>query len=225
MSPYISFDVPVSPVPVSDSGDFCTKFDAKWLPYIIGALQVLLDNSTYEADQTESVQQAHTLIGQIQTGVCEVSVPIGAIIMYATANVPANCLECNGASYLREDYPDLYDALDPVYQTNADNFVVPDFRGRAPIGKGTGTGLTARTMNTAVGSETQALTINQLPAHTHNVSTNNAGSGATQGVTGTTNTSNQQTASAKALATGAGEAHNNMQPSRVTGFCIVATIG
>src|SRR5574340_253471 len=36
---------------------------------------------------------------------------IGAIIPYATATIPANCLACDGALYNRVDYPLLYAAL------------------------------------------------------------------------------------------------------------------
>lgn len=222
MSQYISFDSPVPPVPSTGEGDFCVSFDRKWLGYMVGALQVLLDRSTYESEQDRAISEAANLILAIQTGVCEVGVRVGSIMQYATATVPDGCLECDGSSYLRVDYPALYAVLDASYKSDADHFVTPDFRGRAPIGKGTGSGLSARSMNQAVGVESVALSIAEMPAHTHDVSTNNAGTGGTNGVTGTLNTSNTQTASAKALTRGSGSSHTNMQPSRVTGFCIVA---
>lgn len=51
---------------------------------------------------------------------------IGSIQLYATASEPEDTLVCDGASYLRVDYPALYAALSSVYITDADNFTVPD---------------------------------------------------------------------------------------------------
>jgi microcystin-dependent protein len=149
---------------------------------------------------------------------------IGTIIPYATAAVPIGCLACDGTQYNRVDYPALYAALHAAFKTDADHFVVPDLRDRTIIGIGSspGAGFSARSMKDTVGAETHALTIAEMPAHTHDVSTNAAGTGGTNGVSGTTNTSNTQTATAKGLTRGSGSAHNNMQPSLALGYCIVA---
>lgn len=147
---------------------------------------------------------------------------VGTIIPYATAAVPSGCLACDGATYLRTDYPALYAALHANFKIDADHFVVPDLRGRTIIGIGTGASLTARAMKDSLGAETHTLTAAQIPAHTHPVQTANAGSSgsnisrivANQGVT-TTLTTNANT--------GGDGAHNNMQPSLALGYCIVAT--
>jgi len=47
------------------------------------------------------------------------------------------------------------------------NFQLPDWRGRSPIGAGTGSGLTARTINTPYGEETHALTSDENGTHSH----------------------------------------------------------
>jgi microcystin-dependent protein len=44
---------------------------------------------------------------------------------------------------------------------------LPDYRGRSPIGAGTGTGLTARTIGAQVGEENHLLTVSEMPAHRH----------------------------------------------------------
>lgn len=222
MSQYISFEAPVPPPAEGGFGQRCVAFDQKWIPYIVGALQALLDETTYESEAGRAVKEAADLILLLQTGVCVVGLKVGMVINYATAAVPSNCLSCDGASYLRADYPALYAALHASFKTDADHFVVPDFRGRAAIGIGTGAGLTARAMKASIGAETHALSIPEMPAHTHDISTNNSGSGAPNGVSGTQNASNTQTASAKALTRGSGAAHNNMPPSLAVGFCIVA---
>ena len=48
-------------------------------------------------------------------------------------------------------------------------FGVPDLRGRVPIHRGTGPGLTPRTQGQSGGSETNVLNVNQLPAHSHTI--------------------------------------------------------
>ena len=53
-------------------------------------------------------------------------------------------------------------------------FGLPDLRGRSPIGQGQGTGLANRPLGQRGGTQTQTLTVNQLPNHSHSV---NASSG------------------------------------------------
>ncbi len=47
------------------------------------------------------------------------------------------------------------------------NFALPDLRSRVPVGVGQGPGLTDYLLGERGGSETQALTVNQMPLHTH----------------------------------------------------------
>jgi len=46
-------------------------------------------------------------------------------------------------------------------------FNVPDFRGRIPVGMGSGAGLTARPLGYSFGAETVALVTAELPSHNH----------------------------------------------------------
>lgn len=220
MSQYIAFGEPIPPIPSADEGDFCVTFDRKYLPYIIGALQALLDSSTYENGDSDSIAMAHDLIATIQTGECSVSVPVGTICNYVTASVPTGYLDCDGSSYLRVDYPDLYAELHASYKTDADHFVTPDFRGRTPIGIGTGSGLSARTMNQAVGAESVALSPSEMPAHSHATPMRNTSVGA--GTIAARSSSSSQETTVSTDSKGSGSAHNNMQPSRAVGFCIRA---
>jgi len=54
-------------------------------------------------------------------------------------------------------------------------FALPDLRGRAPINPGTGPGLTTRKLGQRSGTETNQLTQNQLPAHSHGTTVNLTG--------------------------------------------------
>lgn len=64
-------------------------------------------------------------------------VPVGWIISTATAATPDGFLPCDGETYLRVDYPDLYAALDSHLILDADHFQTPTIKdGRAPVGVG-----------------------------------------------------------------------------------------
>lgn len=146
---------------------------------------------------------------------------VGTILMYASSSVPSGCLACDGTIYLKTAYPDLWNALGATWQTDSTHFKVPDFRGRAPIGTGTGASLTARAMGDSTGAETVALSLAQMPAHTHSSPMRNTSLG-----NGTVAGRSAGTTQEVALSTdsqGSGSAHNNMQPSLALGFCIVAS--
>lgn len=62
----------------------------------------------------------------------------------------------------------LFALLGTTYGGNGvTTFNLPDLRGRTVIGQGAGPGLSPRTLGQLVGTPTETLTLNQLPAHTH----------------------------------------------------------
>ncbi len=97
----------------------------------------------------------------------------GIIKMFAGTFAPTGWLLCNGDEVAIEDYPFLYDVIGDTYGTpsDSDHFVLPDFRGRSPLGAGIGTAsdATLRTLGQEGGSERVTLSANQsgLRAHTH----------------------------------------------------------
>lgn len=86
---------------------------------------------------------------------------VGLIFPIANAAVPEFMLLCDGTQYLRTDYPELYEVLDPVFIVDADNFVVPDLRDRMVIGSPT------TPVGQTGGANSHILTVGQLPAHNH----------------------------------------------------------
>lgn len=89
---------------------------------------------------------------------------VGQIFATAAAAAPPGTLICDGATYNRVDYPDLYSALDPAFIVDADTFILPDLRERFIYGASVGTPPGA-----AGGVSQITLTVGQLPPHTHTI--------------------------------------------------------
>jgi len=67
--------------------------------------------------------------------------PIGSLLPYLGAVAPKHYLLCDGGSYHKTDYPDLYALIGDSYKRSGDitdDFRVPDFQGRFPVGAGVG---------------------------------------------------------------------------------------
>jgi microcystin-dependent protein len=155
-------------------------------------------------------------------------------------------LVCDGSAVSRSTYARLFAVIGTSFGAGdgSTTFNLPDLRGRVPVGSGTGTGLTARTIGQTMGEETHTLTITEMPSHNHNIldnghshtplspatvfrgahaggtsgyATTNAGQTVDQSVgTGTSTTG------ILILNTGGGAAFNQMQPSLVLNYVIWA---
>lgn len=144
---------------------------------------------------------------------------IGQVIPYVTASPPDNCLICDGSTYARLDYPDLYAKLASVFIIDADHFVVPDLRGRTIIGMNT-----SYPMGSAGGEVTHQLTEAELASHAHAydpvvvVDVDLEDLGLPQGNAAQI----VPLATENTYATGGNQAHNNMQPYLALQYAIVA---
>lgn len=157
--------------------------------------------------------------------------PTGALQMYAGATAPSNWLLCDGAETAISGYAALYAVCSTTYGslTNGSgvagttHFRLPDLRGRVPIGAGTGTGLTARTLGVPAGAETVTLSSAEIPAHTHPYTLDYSNTGTTGGSTGLPGTGSSPNASFPTNTssnTGGGGAHNNIQPVLALSYII-----
>lgn len=93
----------------------------------------------------------------------------GIIQMFAGSTAPIGWLICDGSTVSRKTYGDLFKVIGTTYGAGNSNttFTLPDMRGRLPIGAGTGTSLTTRTLGANLGAETVTLAQTNLPPHTH----------------------------------------------------------
>jgi microcystin-dependent protein len=106
------------------------------------------------------------------------AIPSGSLFMFAGAEPPEGYLLCDGSPISRVNYSSLFDAIGTTYGSGdgSTTFNLPDFRGRGPLGAGTGAGLTPRTLGGSGGAETVTLDTTMIPSHTHTGTTASDGS-------------------------------------------------
>jgi len=81
---------------------------------------------------------------------------------------PRSWAFCAGQTLSISTNQALFALLGTTYGGNGvTTFNLPDLRGRTVIGQGVGPGLSPRSIGEVVGTPTETLTLNQLPAHTH----------------------------------------------------------
>ena len=105
---------------------------------------------------------------------------IGQIIMFAGNFAPRDWAFCDGQLLQISENQSLYSILGTTYGGDGrTTFGLPDFRGRIPIGKGQGNGLTTRRMGEQIGIEDVTLSTAQMPIHSHAAETTISGSSVT----------------------------------------------
>lgn len=196
--------------------------DPVFLGAFTGALFDLTFAENWEAFGAVTPEDAAAAAFDVfQRYLVPVACMLGSILPYATTTPPQGTLACDGASYLRADYPQLYSMLDAVYIVDADTFRTPDLRGRVIVGVGSGDGLSERNIGDIGGEEAHQLTVGELANHAHTVNmfAEELRSGA---VTLHPFLYESLISPANTNATGDDEPHNTMQPFHVLNYCMVA---
>jgi microcystin-dependent protein len=162
---------------------------------------------------------------------------LGQIIPWSAAQVPRCFLACDGSILAIRQYTALFSVIGTKFGGDGEHtFALPDLRGRVVVGSGQQPGGTNFEMGAAGGAETAALTLSQTPVHGHLVYAN-GNAGAPAAGTGTNNllgtpareikmynaeAANTVLNQGSITTTGAGAAHENMQPFQVVNFIICA---
>ncbi|PKQ62115.1 phage tail protein [Labilibaculum manganireducens] len=95
---------------------------------------------------------------------------LGEIRLFAGNFAPRGWHYCDGSLLPIADNDALFSLLGTVYGGDGrSTFGLPDFRGRIPVGVGTGPGLTERWLGQISGMEISTLTVDSLPSHTHSL--------------------------------------------------------
>ncbi len=158
---------------------------------------------------------------------------LGEIRMFGGNFAPRGWALCDGQVLPINQFQALFSILGTIYGGDGrTTFALPDLRGRVPMHMGSGAGLSNRPIGQRVGSETNTLNVNQLPAHTHSVTvpTTSALADDTQPANNRLGQTRadvySQSAPDGALAgvtaahTGGGQPVNNVQPVQVVNFII-----
>jgi microcystin-dependent protein len=156
------------------------------------AANAILPSQTSNSGKYLTTDGTDTSWGTVSSGT---ALPTGALMPYAGATAPTGYLLCDGSSVSSTTYLALHAVISNTYGGSAYtgagalSFNLPDLRGRLPMGAGTGTGQnasgtgapsgtaqTARTRGQWLGEETHLLTTAEMPSHSHNGATGDAGS-------------------------------------------------
>jgi microcystin-dependent protein len=161
---------PFPPVDPNALGDvFCLSVDRLLVPYLLGVVDDLTTPGVYDGDYEDIVGTVYAFEELIQRLTLERSCMLGEVVWFATAAIPSNCLPCDGTTYNRVDYPDLYALLDDALKLTADTFKTPDLRERSPEGYHSG----VNTMAQLRGAASVTLNSTNIPPHTHAIPDHN----------------------------------------------------
>ena len=93
---------------------------------------------------------------------------LGEILGFAGNFAPRGWALCNGQLLAISQNSALFSILGTTYGGDGrTTFGLPDLRGRAPMHAGHGPGLTNRVLGARFGTETNTMTVNQMPQHNH----------------------------------------------------------
>ena len=162
---------------------------------------------------------------------------VGEIRMFAGNFAPRGWALCDGQLLAISSNDALFSLLGTIYGGDGrTTFSLPDLRGRLPIHRGSGPGLSERRLGSKGGSESETLTVNQMPHHNHDfMATHDTAIGAAPSSTQTlakadgvspyaSPESLNQMHGANIAAAGGSQSHTNMMPSLCLNF-IIALFG
>lgn len=226
-------------VGVFDAPAVSVSLNVEWRSFILGVLTKLITPPAFAIGNTDvfmwhadpiwsgdddsqflADQEIEKLISALASGQGLVMIPVGSVQAYAGTEAPDGWLLCDASSYLKSDYPELWGVLSisgAIFEQDTDHFIVPDLRGRTPIGAGDGTAphWESHYMGEMGGDE---VVDSGLPSHVHQIKIV-SGAGAEVGFPPPTTGAFASWFLTGTSGMGTGE-HYNMQPYFVLNFII-----
>lgn len=161
---------------------------------------------------------------------------IGMIIMFAGNFAPRGWALCDGQLLPISANQALFSILGTTYGGDGrTTFQLPNLQSRVPMHAGRGPGLSPRPLGSMGGTESETLSIGQMPMHNHLVHAANQGGDDSNPLTGQAFgtdgddlylEASQSTAMPSGVITnnGGSQPHNNVQPFQCVNF-IIALVG
>ena len=169
--------------------------------------------------------EGHLHAVSVYQGKCEshgLLVPIGTLTPFAGHCQPAGWLMCDGSSYCKTRYCDLYRVIGTTFGGCGNTFNVPDLRGRLPLGASQGLcSISDKSVGNTGGSETHQLTVEEIPSHTHTYQNQIGGwESSAYSVSGAPQRPYYSSDTLSTSSTGGNAAHSIMQPYLALNFII-----
>jgi microcystin-dependent protein len=148
---------------------------------------------------------------------------VGDVIFNAGAALKPGCSLADGGLLNRTQFALLFAQAGTAHSSGdgSTTFGKPDLLGRSPVGAGTGSGLTAKTLGNRYGQETVTLVTSQIPAHSHPMrATESLSDGVAahgDGNAGYVRKGGASPTSSETENAGSGSSHTNLVPSTVLG--------
>ncbi len=160
-----------SPLPVAQSGNIITYDGNNWVAKDLA----LSTNNTGSGIAMNNIQPSLVLnyciaLQGIFPSRNSDSPFIGEIELYGFNFAPRGFATCSGQLLSISQYTALFSLVGTYYGGDGrTTFGLPDLRGRAPINQGQGPGLSSRSIGQKIGTETNVITIANLPSHNHTI--------------------------------------------------------
>jgi len=141
-----------------------------------GAVALLAESENWEQVGTQTpagVAQAF-LEAMFLTYEWRRCVHVGSVFFYAGANIPPDCLVCDGAEVSRTTYSALFAAIGVTFGGGeSGGFNLPDLRGMVPLGTGEGNFGGNYALGDQGGEMDHDLIVSEIPSHHHSIHAHN----------------------------------------------------
>jgi microcystin-dependent protein len=155
---------------------------------------------------------------------------LGQLSLFGFGFPPRGWAKCDGQILPIAQNTALFSLLGTTYGGDGrTTFALPDLRGRVPVHQGQGPGLSNYDLGEVLGAESVTLTTQQLPPHGHGIqgaatAASKSPSGAVPGYNDAGSSygppDGTQMANTMCQPTGAGQPHENRQPTLAMNWCI-----